>query len=71
MEQYIEQAVGFLSSADIYLVAIGAIIAALIPILKKTKSKKDEVYAEKALTILNKIRNLFKKKEAEPKKEDK
>ena len=65
MEQSIGQAVGFMSSADLYLLALVGVLTALVPIVRKTKTKTDDKILDKALSILTKVRSLYSKKKVE------
>lgn len=54
MEEYINRAVEIASSADMMILAITGALIALMPIIKWTKNKTDDKYAEKALSYLKK-----------------
>ena len=66
MEEYINMAVEFLTSAvsnlDVYMVAAGALLAALIAIAKLTKTDKDDKVLAKAKAMFDKITSYLPKK---------
>lgn len=64
MEGYIDSAVEFLSSADIYLLALAGVLTALLPVIRKTKNKTDDKIADTVLALLNKIRNFVTSKKS-------
>ena len=67
MEEYISSALGFLSSADIYLIALAGVLTALIPVVRKTKNKTDDKIVDSGLSFLSKIRSYLPKKKVEEK----
>ena len=67
MEEFFSSAVGFLSSADMYLIAGAAILTALIPIVRSTKNKTDDKVVDTGLSFLSKIRSYLPKKKVEEK----
>lgn len=62
MEQYFAKAVELLSSADIYLLALAGVLTALLPVIRKTKTKTDDKIADKILGYIEKIRGFMSKK---------
>ena len=62
MEDYISSAVDFVSSADIYLIALAAVLTALIPVIRKTKTKTDDKIVDSILAGLKKIRSYLPSK---------
>lgn len=62
MEDLMIKAADFLSSADIYLLAIAGVLTALLPIIRKTKTKTDDKIADSILAGIPKIRSFFTKK---------
>jgi len=61
MEDYISSAVDFISSADIYLLALAGVLTALIPVIRKTKTKTDDKVVDGTLSVLAKIRSFLTK----------
>ena len=61
MEDYISSAVDFISSADIYLLALAGVLTALIPVIRKTKTKTDDKIVDNTLSVLTKIRSFLTK----------
>ena len=62
MNEYIEMALGFVSSADTYLLAISGVLVALAGVAKLTKTKKDDKYVAKAIAIVSKLTSFLPKK---------
>lgn len=54
MEGLLNSAADIISSADMMILAITGALIALMPIIKWTKNKTDDKYAEKALSYLKK-----------------
>lgn len=61
MENFLDTAVSLLSSADVWLIAIGGVLAALAGVAKLTKTKKDDEAIAKVTAALAKLRNLLTK----------
>ena len=61
MNEYIEMALGFVSSADVYLLAISGVLVALLGVAKLTKTKKDDKVLAKAIAFIAKIASYLPK----------
>ena len=61
MEDLMTTAVGIVSSADTWLLAISGLLVALAGIAKLTKTKKDDAWVLKAKTYLDKVLSLTAK----------
>lgn len=61
MENMLDTAVSVLSSADVWMVAIAGLLAALAGIAKLTKTKKDDEAIAKVTAGLNKVRQIIVK----------
>lgn len=59
MENFISSALEFISSADMYLYAIGGVLVSLAAVAKLTKTKKDDKYVQMAINGVNKLKNLL------------
>ena len=64
MEEYMNKAVELLSSADIYMVAVAGVLVALLPIIRKTKTKTDDKIADRILAVINKVRSYLPSKKS-------
>lgn len=58
------KAVELLSSADIYMVAVAGVLVALLPIIRKTKTKTDDKIADRILAVINKVRSYLPSKKS-------
>lgn len=65
MEEFISQAVGFVSSADVTIMLYGTAILAVLYGLKKvadlTKTDKDNKAIDKAISVVTKVMSFFGK----------
>ena len=64
MEEYMNKAVELLSSADIYMVAVAGVLVALLPIIRKTKTKTGDKIADRILAVINKVRSYLPSKKS-------
>ena len=64
MEEYMNKAVELLSSADIYMVAVAGVLVALLPIIRKTKTKTDDKIADRILAVIDKVRSYLPSKKS-------
>lgn len=61
MQEYIDIAVEFISSAELYIIAITGVLVALAGVAKLTKNKTDDKLVGKAVGFMNKIKALLGK----------
>lgn len=61
MENFMDTITTAILSADLWIIAIAGVLAALAGVAKLTKTKKDDKYVQKAIDGLNKVKAIIAK----------